>query len=299
MANPFSISKITKITTILSWIILGPICRAVVSFYSVPAASSALIKVNTYFGTKFYISATYKILIPILVFFLIKSIYPVIVTFLIKLIAGIFVITAGIKIFKFGLATGLNLKEDQINYILIILGAIIALILLNYLKALFFKKKNVFSIEDIDSLGGTDKKRGGFLFESYISGLYSRMGFFSETVTELKEKGILKTKGFDQGADVVLEYFEGNERRRAIVQCKLYSGKVGNEAIQQVVAALAFYGANKAIVVTNSFFTDAAIELARANNVNLVDRLELIKLIELDNSPRLVQLLEKIKLMGS
>jgi restriction system protein len=45
-----------------------------------------------------------------------------------------------------------------------------------------------------------------------------------------------------------------------------------NTAIQEVVAAKAFYKANTAIVITNNFFTQSAINLAKVNHVILIDR---------------------------
>ena len=56
------------------------------------------------------------------------------------------------------------------------------------------------------------------------------------------------------------------------VQCKLYKNKVDNKAVQEIVAALPLYGADFGIVVTNNFFTQPARELAKANDVKLVNR---------------------------
>lgn len=61
-----------------------------------------------------------------------------------------------------------------------------------------------------------------------------------------------------------------------MVQAKRYSGSVGNAAVQQIVAAMRMHSSSGAIVVTNSFFTRSAKELAQANSVDLVDRRELI-----------------------
>jgi len=46
------------------------------------------------------------------------------------------------------------------------------------------------------------------------------------------------------------------------MQAKYYTNPVGNKAIQEVVAAIPFYGANKGMVATNSPFTKSAIALA-------------------------------------
>ncbi len=75
------------------------------------------------------------------------------------------------------------------------------------------------------------------------------------------------TKGSgDYGVDVIA-YKSGY---KYAIQCKYYTNAVGIDAIQQVVAGMAFYKCNKAIVITNSTFTNAAQNLAQKNNVILM-----------------------------
>lgn len=69
------------------------------------------------------------------------------------------------------------------------------------------------------------------------------------------------------GADVVA--YKDNEKY--VIQVKFYNNPVGNKAVQEVVGAIGMYTADKGIVVTNSTFTPSAVELAQANNVELVD----------------------------
>ena len=59
--------------------------------------------------------------------------------------------------------------------------------------------------------------------------------------------------------------------------------KVTNSAVQEVVASLAYYTRNKGIVVTNSFFTQSAKELAKVNNVELWDRNDVINFLNTSN----------------
>lgn len=68
---------------------------------------------------------------------------------------------------------------------------------------------------------------------------------------------------------------------KTIVQAKCYQGNVTNKAVQEVVAAITHYKASKGMVVTNSSFTQSAIELALSNNVELVDRHKLSDWLEL------------------
>jgi restriction system protein len=75
------------------------------------------------------------------------------------------------------------------------------------------------------------------------------------------------TKGSgDQGADVIAK----RGGRRIVVQCKFYSKPVGNKAVQEVVAAKQFVGADLAIVASNQSFTGSARKLAAANAVLLL-----------------------------
>ena len=69
------------------------------------------------------------------------------------------------------------------------------------------------------------------------------------------------------GADVIA--YKNNVKY--VIQVKFYNNPVGNKAVQEVVGAIGMYKADKGIVVTNSSFTKSAIELAEANNVELID----------------------------
>lgn len=64
------------------------------------------------------------------------------------------------------------------------------------------------------------------------------------------------------------------------IQTKCYSGTAGDSAIQESVAGMNYYHFERAMVITNSRFTQAAIELANANNIILWDRIILREKIE-------------------
>lgn len=85
---------------------------------------------------------------------------------------------------------------------------------------------------------------------------------------------ILTPGSGDQGADIIAE----KNRRRVVIQCKLYSGTVGNKAVQEAYAAAAFQDAPYAVVVTNSTFTKAAHQLAHKNGVLLMHHSDLPRL---------------------
>ncbi|WP_240664338.1 restriction endonuclease [Methanosarcina sp. MSH10X1] len=106
----------------------------------------------------------------------------------------------------------------------------------------------------------------GYKFEEFMKHVYEQLGY---SVYHTPKSG-------DQGADLILT---SKEKTRIAVQVKRYSGKVSNSAVQEVVAAKGFYKCTEGIVVTNSYFTNSARQLAEANFIDLVDRNGLEKLI--------------------
>jgi restriction system protein len=60
---------------------------------------------------------------------------------------------------------------------------------------------------------------------------------------------------------------------------------VGIKAVQEAVASKGYYSCDKAMVVTNSYFTNQTKTLASRNKVQLWDRKMLVKnLLEIKNS---------------
>jgi restriction system protein len=76
----------------------------------------------------------------------------------------------------------------------------------------------------------------------------------------------------DQGADIVAKYGD----KCIVIQCKFYAKPVGNKAVQEVVAAKQFVGADLAIVASNQTFTGSARRLAAANGVLLLHHEQLM-----------------------
>lgn len=79
----------------------------------------------------------------------------------------------------------------------------------------------------------------------------------------------------DQGADLIISKLG----EKVILQAKRHKAKIGNKAVQEVVASIKHYNADKGMVVTNNYFTNSAFELAKSNNIELIDRDKLEKLI--------------------
>jgi Restriction endonuclease len=101
-------------------------------------------------------------------------------------------------------------------------------------------------------LESTDEMTG-WEFEKWLGQLFDDLGF---RVERTPYRG-------DFGADFVLTW----NGMRIAVQAKRTSRAVGVRAVQEVVAARSFYGCERAMVVTNSYFTEQALVLARANGV--------------------------------
>ena len=117
-----------------------------------------------------------------------------------------------------------------------------------------------YSIDDTYSMNGYE-------FEELISKLFINMGYDSHAT---KKSG-------DQGVDVIAN----KGMTRIAIQTKCYPNSVvGNDAVQEVAAGRKLYKATEAMVITNSTFTQSAIELAEANNVVLWDRNYLADVLE-------------------
>ena len=76
----------------------------------------------------------------------------------------------------------------------------------------------------------------------------------------------------DFGTDVILQV---NRYFRIIFQCKYYSSKIGNHAVQEICAAKEYYKSQLCVVITNQNYTDAAVELAEANNIMLISNFDI------------------------
>lgn len=104
-------------------------------------------------------------------------------------------------------------------------------------------------------------KLSGAAFENYLCQQFRNMGY-RVSFTE---------PSHDYGADLVLK----KRRETVVVQAKRYEKNVGIAAVQEVVGSIAYYEADRAMVVTNSGFTKSARDLARQNEVELWDREEM------------------------
>ena len=146
----------------------------------------------------------------------------------------------------------------------IIPAIIIALLAVNPLKRYLTvraerQRHSSAGITDVD-------KMDGFEFERFLGNLLKSKGY---KVRVTQESG-------DFGADLVIEDCNG---LRGVIQAKRYTGNVGIKAVQEIVGSKAYYKATEAFCITNSTYTKAAITLAKSNNVSLLTRKELLKLM--------------------
>lgn len=171
-------------------------------------------------------------------------------------------------------------KKKYTNYYLIV-GIILICILVNYWEYIFaigfiglfayysikgeirrYKDEQYQQVNRNISL--TDHM-SGVEFEDYLCSIFRKKGYQVNTTP----------KSNDYGADLILK----KNGETTVVQAKRYKDKVGVRAIQEVNAAIPYYKASKAIVITNSYFTPNAKSLAMANQIQLIDRDKLAKLI--------------------
>lgn len=119
-------------------------------------------------------------------------------------------------------------------------------------RNIHFRRSYHTDLNEVDNMTGLE-------FEYFTADLLSRLGYTRISVT--------KASG-DQGIDVIAH----KDGLSYAIQCKHYSGNLGNSAVQEAYAGKAYYGCFYAVVCTNSYFTAGAKELAASTGVLLWDR---------------------------
>lgn len=119
-----------------------------------------------------------------------------------------------------------------------------------------YEMQNPHYLEYNESMSGED-------YENFIKDLILNCGIKAQ-----------KTKSTgDQGVDIIVEI----DKTKIAIQCKYYtSSKVGNDAVQQIYSAKDFFDCDICLVVTNTFFTKSAKQLATKLNVVLLHHDDLI-----------------------
>jgi len=101
-------------------------------------------------------------------------------------------------------------------------------------------------------------------YERFVAGLLTSLGWAAN----------VSGKTGDQGVDVLAN----KGRVRLVVQCKLFSGSVGNAAVQEAISGRAWASATHCIVVSNAKFTRSAEYLAAKAGVLLLHHDQLTNL---------------------
>ena len=123
-----------------------------------------------------------------------------------------------------------------------------------------FKPKVSKDIAEIDRMNGYE-------FEQYTGLLLKKLGYRNVVVTQASN---------DYGIDVTCM----KNGVKYAIQCKCYSNKLGNSSVQEAVAGKQYYKCDVGVVLTNNYFTENAINLAKSNGILLWDRTELIKMLQ-------------------
>ncbi|WP_236693631.1 restriction endonuclease [Robbsia andropogonis] len=130
-----------------------------------------------------------------------------------------------------------------------------------------FDPSRFVTMYQVDAMTGWD-------FERFLADIFQTAGYDVEGT---------KRSGY-QGADL----FVSRSGKKIVIQVKHYSGSVGNAAVQEAISAKSFYGCDEAMVVTNSYFTTSALELADVALVRLVSRRELRDYLD-DYNQRIIE----------
>lgn len=138
--------------------------------------------------------------------------------------------------------------------------------LLIVVKSFFKRLKRKFKINkyknyDFSKIDYMD----GIEFENLVDAKFQKMGYTTKPTKATK----------DYGVDLIAI----KNKKSIAIQIKRYNRNVGVKAIQEVIAAKAFYKTDTAMVLTNSYFTKPAKNLAKETNVILIDRSKLAKIL--------------------
>lgn len=114
-------------------------------------------------------------------------------------------------------------------------------------------------IFDIDEMEGLE-------FENRLKIMFENLGY------KVEHTG----KSGDAGVDLILWKYG----QKTAVQAKRYEGNVGVSAVQEVHTGMDYYDCDRAIIVTNSKFTDEALRVANKTNIKLWNRNYLIKVLQ-------------------
>jgi restriction system protein len=111
-------------------------------------------------------------------------------------------------------------------------------------------------------------------FELFSRALLNKMGIeFTETGTQLSNDGGIDGYGYCRTDDF--------RTSRVVIQCKRWQGSVGSVEINGFLGAMNRFQADYGVFITNSRYTPAAREAARAGTpITLIDGDDLVRLVK-------------------
>ncbi len=121
------------------------------------------------------------------------------------------------------------------------------------------------SPDSIVSFSNLQQMRG-YTFEKFLHILFRKMGYSS----------ILTKKSGDQGCDLIIS----DGITTIAIQAKNHKSNIGNTAIQEIRSAVDHYKAHKGMVIVTSNYTKSAKELASSNSIELINGIELSKIMQ-------------------
>lgn len=144
---------------------------------------------------------------------------------------------------------------EKFTYMVLVCFAVYIVILILW-KVNYRRMLAGASIERIDKMSGEE-------FEDYLALLYRKHGFEVKTTP----------KTCDFGADLIVT--DKKKGTKVCVQAKRYRNLVGEAAVQQTLSGWQYYDCDKAMIITNSHYTDAAKALAKKVGIIMIDRYSL------------------------
>ena len=130
-----------------------------------------------------------------------------------------------------------------------------------YLFIASMVEKSCIELQDEYKYKKTPNSKKGIEFENYCMQVLISKGW---RVKETPKTG-------DQGIDLIASI----QDYRLCIQCKDHKKAIGNKAVQEVTAGKKYWNGTHAILVSESGYTKSAYKLAAANNVLLINTLEL------------------------
>jgi hypothetical protein len=125
------------------------------------------------------------------------------------------------------------------------------------------EKTDKSEIKDINIMSGLE-------FEKLISSLFIKMGL---DVTVTKQTA-------DGGIDLIVYNSQPLLESTYIVQCKRWGSNIGEPVVRDLYGVVTAERANKGILITNSNYTNSAINFAQGKPIELIDGLKLTNLLE-------------------